>query len=46
LVQRVHVVAFDEALTPISIGLPEVKAARFERKRITARLHAADLLLA
>jgi len=37
---------FDEALTPISIGLPEVKAARFARKRITARLDAADLLLA
>jgi len=46
LVQRLHVVAFDEALAPISVDLPEIKAARFARKRITARLDAADFLLA
>ncbi len=44
--QRLHVVAFDEALAAIAVGLPEVKAARFARKRIAARLNAADLLLA
>jgi hypothetical protein len=44
--QWFHVVAFDEALAPIPIDLPEVKAARFARERITARLDAADLLLA
>jgi hypothetical protein len=44
--QRLDVVAFNEALAPISVGLPEVKAARFARERITARPDAADLLLA
>ena len=44
--KRLHVVTFDEALAPISIGQLEVKAARFARKRITACLDAAYLLLA
>ena len=44
--KRLHVMAFDEALAPIAVRLPEVKAACFARKRITARLDAEDLLLA
>ncbi len=46
LMKRLHVVAFDEALSSIPVGLPEVKTTRFARKRITVRLDAADLLLA
>jgi hypothetical protein len=46
LMQWLHVVAFDEAQAPITVGSPEVKAARFARERLTARLDAADLLLA
>jgi hypothetical protein len=44
--QRLHVMAFDEALAPISVSLPKVKTARFAHERLTARLDAADLLLA
>jgi hypothetical protein len=44
--QRLHVVAFDETLASIPVGLPEVKAARFAGERVTARLDAADLPLA
>jgi hypothetical protein len=44
--QRFHMVAFDKAPAPISVSLPEVKAPGFARERTTARLDAADLLLA
>jgi hypothetical protein len=46
LMQWLYVVAFDEARGPVSVGSPEVKAARFARERLTTRLDAPDLLLA
>jgi hypothetical protein len=43
--QRLYVVALDEALAPVAVGLPEVKAARLARKRVAVRQYASDLFL-